>query len=487
MQAKGGIFQVATIKKQGKGYKITVSNGYDQNGRQRRVHTTWIPDSGMSARQIEKELQRQAVLFEENVKCGKATIDGNIRLDAFLPIYMANYAKLYLKAQTAASYERHMQEMLIGIGHIKLKDLRPAHIAALYRNLQETGIRKKTTAVCKIDLRAWMSDNKTNVAEFGRVHGISRGAIKKSIDKLPISLENAEKIAAGMNMPTDKVYQINHDMTPLDAGTINTYHRTLSAVLTQAVKWGYIESNPANGADLPSIAGKRAQYLDDCDARKLLQLLQDEPIKWRAAISFDLMSGLRRSELLGLRWSDVDLDAQKLFVRQTWNYVPGLGCYTDTPKNRTSERPLRISKTAVNILREYKLWQDRQQELLGDAWIDTDGRIFTQDDGRPMFPDSITKRLKKIVTENGLPNVHTHSLRHTYASLLIADHTPLVVVSHNLGHAQVSTTNNIYSHVISSAEALADQTFDRYADIVSPPAVSPPGECENKKEDQASA
>lgn len=473
---------MATIKKQGKGYKITVSNGYDQTGRQKRIHTTWVPEPGMTQRQVEKELHRQAILFEESVKCGKSTVNGNIRLDAFFPIYMKDYARLYLKAQTAASYERHMQDMLIGIGHIKLKNLRSAHIAALYRNLQETGIRKRTTAVCKMDLRAWMAENGTNLSAFGRAYGISRGALKKSVDRQTISAENAGKIAAGMHLTTEKVFEITHDMTPLDAGTINTYHRTLSAVLGQAVKWGYINSNPANGADLPSIAGKRSQYLDDCEARKLLQILQDEPIKWRAAISFDLMSGLRRSELLGLRWCDVDIKEQKLFVRQTWNYVSGLGCYTDTPKNRTSERPLRISKTAVNILLEYKLWQDRQRELLGDAWVDTDGRIFTQDDGRPMFPDSITKRIKKIVRENGLPNVHTHSLRHTYASLLIADHTPLVVVSHNLGHAQVSTTNNIYSHVISSAEALADQTFDRYADI-----LSPQSEDEKKKEGQASA
>ncbi len=473
---------MATIKKQGNGYKITVSNGYDQYGRQKRIHTTWIPEPGMTTRQIEKEVHRQAVLFEESVKYGKSTVDGNIRLDAFFKIYMQDYARLYLKSQTAANYERHMQDILTGIGHIRLKDLRPAHIAALYRNLQETGIRKRTTAVCKIDLRAWMVANETNVSAFGREYGISRGALKKSVDRQPISTDNAKKIAAGMQMPTEKVFEIVHDMTPLDAGTINTYHRALSAVLGQAVKWGYIASNPASGADLPSISGKRAQYLDDCDARKLLLLLQDEPIKWRAAISFDLMSGLRRSELLGLRWCDVDLAEQKLFVRQTWNYVPSLGCYADTPKNRTSERPLRISKTAVNILLEYKLWQDRQRELLGDAWVDKDGRIFTQDDGRPMFPDSITKRIKKIVAENGLPNVHTHSLRHTYASLLIADRIPLVVVSHNLGHAQVSTTNNIYSHVISSAEAAADQTFDRYADI-----LAPQSEDENKKEDQASA
>ena len=183
-------------------------------------------------------------------------------------------------------------------------------------------------------------------------------------------------------------------------------------------------------------------------------------------ISFDLMSGLRRGELLGLRWDDVDLDKQQIYVRQTWNYTPTKGCFADTPKNRSSERPLRISRTAVLILLEYKSWQDQQRALMGDAWMDLDNRIFTRDDGQPMFPDTITQWFHKFVQRHGLPDVHIHSLRHTYASLMIADGTPLVVVSHNLGHAQVSTTSNIYSHVIASAEAQADRVFDRYADTV---------------------
>ena len=79
---------------------------------------------------------------------------------------------------------------------------------------------------------------------------------------------------------------------------------------------------------------------------------------------------------------------------------------------------------------------------------------------------TITQWFHKFVQRHGLPDVHIHSLRHTYASLMIADGTPLVVVSHNLGHAQVSTTSNIYSHVIASAEAQADRVFDRYADTV---------------------
>ena len=110
-------------------------------------------------------------------------------------------------------------------------------------------------------------------------------------------------------------------------------------------------------------------------------------------------------------------------------------------------RPLRISRTAILLLLEYKQWQDTQRELLGDAWRDTDGRIFTTEEGKPLFPDTVTNWFTDFVKRTGLPKVTIHSLRHTYASLMIADGTPLVVVSHKLGHAQTSTTANIYAHI----------------------------------------
>lgn len=459
---------MATIKKQGRGYKISVSCGYGLDGKQIRQHMTWVPDPGMTPRQTEKELQRQAVLFEEAVKHGKSSANGNIRFDAFCKIFLADYARLYLKAKTVDGYEKHLQKIMPGIGHFKLKDIRPAHIASLYKNLQEDGMREqsKATATCKINFAAWMKENQTCMAQISKAHQISVGALRRCKEGQPISIKNATLLAAIIGKPLETVFAVHRDMTPLSPVTIHTYHRVLSAVFFRAVKWGYIPENPAARADLPSLAGRHASYLDDTDARRLLELLQDEPIKWRAVVSFDLMSGLRRGELLGLRWDDVDLDGQQLFVRQTWNYIQARGCYADTPKNRSSERPLRISRTAVCILLEYKAWQDQQRSLMGDAWMDRDGRVFTRDDGQPMFPDSITQWFHKFVQRHGLPDVHIHSLRHTYASLMIADGTPLVVVSHNLGHAQVSTTSNIYSHVIASAEAQADKVFDRYADAV---------------------
>lgn len=237
-------------------------------------------------------------------------------------------------------------------------------------------------------------------------------------------------------------------------------------MLSKAVKWGYIPYNPAANAELPKIRPKEAPHLEEAEARRLLALLHGEPIKWRAPITFDLLSGLRRGELLGLRWEDVNFNAQVITIVETLSYVPERGLYTDTPKNTTSARLLRLSRSAFLLLEEYRRWQEQQREKCGTAWRNEDGRVFTGDDGAPIHPDALTKWFRIFIQKSGLPKVTVHSLRHSYASLMIADGTPLVVVSKRLGHAQVSTTANIYAHVIASADEKASQITERFADVV---------------------
>ncbi|MEG1564829.1 MAG: tyrosine-type recombinase/integrase [Bacteroides sp.] len=443
-----------------------MSNGYDINGKQLRSHMTWSPDPGMTEKRISKELIRQATLFEENVK-GSTLRNGNIRLVEFTEIFLKNYAYPNLKLRTAFGYEQKMERVNQALGHIKLKELKPAHIASFYGNLQENGMRMGTeTATCKIDFRKWMAMHNINPATIDKSSEISSRALKTLARGGTISGKNAIIIANFMGLNPSEVFNISKDMTPLSAGTIQTYHRVLSAVLSKAVKWGYIANNPASNAELPSIAGQEAAYLDEPDARRLLELLKNEPIKWRTIIIFDLLSGIRRGELAGLRWNDIHEETQTIEISQTSNYLPGMGIFPDTPKSHTSKRSLRLSQSAFILLGEYKQWQEEREKRLGDVWKNTDNRIFTTETGTPIFPDSITRWFTNFVKRSGLPKVTLHSLRHTYASLMISDGVDIVSVAHQLGHAQPSTTANIYAHVIAAAEARAAQTFDKFNDVL---------------------
>ena len=451
---------MATIKKQGRGYKITVSNGYDIKGRHLREHMTWTPDPGMTERQIEKELNRQAVLFEEQVK-NNGTHDSNIRFAEFAEIFLRDYARPHLKIQTVYGYEEHLKKINLAIGHIKLKDLKPTHLAAFYANLRENGVRDKVLATATFDLAAWLKKKTLSMAAFSRDNDISLWAVKHTRDRQPIAKESAEKIASAIGKDVKALYKLERDMTPLSEGSIRTYHHTISTILTRAVKWRYLNMNVADLVDLPKYTAPEANYLDEDGVNELLDALEHEPIRWRTLVMFDLMGGWRRGEMAGLEWQDIDLDRGMIAIRRAYYYVPKVGTYVDTPKSEKSVRVLRLSKAGILLLTEYKAWQDQQRELLGDAWEDS-GRVFTTETGGPIFPSSITAWFRAFRKRAMLPPCHLHSLRHTCASLLIADGAPIVVVAKQLGHAQTSTTMNIYTHVIEAAEARAAETFDRF-------------------------
>lgn len=153
-----------------------------------------------------------------------------------------------------------------------------------------------------------------------------------------------------------------------------------------------------------------------------------------------------------------------MHIRRSSLYIAGKGIFADKTKNESSERCIKISSAAIEALHEQRGWQLQERLKLGDVWQNTD-RVFTRWDGRAIRPDSITGWFHKFVTKNGLPPIHIHSLRHTYATLLIAAGTNLQTVAKRLGHANTTTTSKIYSHAIKSADEAAAETLQ---DILHP-------------------
>ncbi len=456
---------MATAVKRGSSYKITASAGYDVNGKQIRKYMTWTPPTGMTPKQEAKELERQKVLFEERVNSGTSQ-DSGIRFQDFAEIWMRDFCKKQLKIKTYTEYEVRLGRINQAIGHIKLKDLKTGHLNSFYANLEEEGVRGDKKARSVVDLKPLVTHDGRTLSAFAREAGIGTNTLRIAMKGEHINRETAAAICKALGVKFSYAFKMEGEERRLAPNSVRSYHRIISSCLGKAVKWGYLPYNPATNAQLPKMKQQEAAHLEVEEARQLLELLQAEPIKYRAMITFDLLSGLRRGELLGLRWQDVNFEDQTITIVQTSSYAPGFGIYTDTPKNKTSSRPLKLSRSAFLMLLEYKEWQDQQREICGDYWQDKDGRVFTRDDGAPIFPDALTQWFGDFVKRSGLPPVHVHSLRHTYASMMIANGTPLVVVSRRLGHAQVSTTANIYAHVIASADEKAARIGDELADSI---------------------
>lgn len=193
----------------------------------------------------------------------------------------------------------------------------------------------------------------------------------------------------------------------------------------------------------------------------MLDLLETESTEYRTMIRLLLFTGLRRGELLGLEWKDIDFDKSTLQICRTSLYLPDKGIFEDETKNATSNRIIKLSQTAINDLKTYRVWQMEQRFKIGDKWTET-SRIFTTEDGKPLHPDTLSRWFSKFIKAHSdkLPPITIHSLRHTNATLQIAGGVPLTTVAKRLGHADTVTTSKIYAHAIKSADEAAAETLE---------------------------
>lgn len=391
---------MATARQRGRGYELRVCCGYDITGKKLEKYKRWYPEYGMTPKQIEKELERQKVLFEEEVRSGTIQ-NGNIRFYDFSKQWMETYAEPTLTPKTVARYGEYLKRINKAIGHIKLQDLTPLHLNAFYKNLGESGISKRRK-----------HDKNGNCIDDGR----------------------------------------------LAPKTILEHHRLISKILSTAIKWQLLDRNVAERADPPKVPPKEMYYLNEDEARNMLQLLQNEPIQYRTMIATLIFTGLRRGELCGLEWKDIDFKNRIMHVVRTSQFING-AFITKEPKTNSGRRELTLSMGVCTILQEYKAWQEEQKQKIGDQWIEND-RLFTQWNGKPIHPDTITGWFSNFVAKNHLPKVTLHSLRHTNATLMIAEGTDIRTVSNRLGHAQTSTTLNIYTHALKSRDSIAADNLD---------------------------
>lgn len=220
----------------------------------------------------------------------------------------------------------------------------------------------------------------------------------------------------------------------------------------------------ANNATLPKAEEPERDYFEPEELEAILAALEDAPLKWETITYLLIDTGCRRGEIMGLKWSSVDLEEGILTIERALLYTPSLGVYEGPTKTRKI-RAVRISSATLELLRKHKAAQEQLREKNGDRWIET-GFVFTTDNGNHMTPESITQWLAKFSDTHDLPHIHPHAFRHTAASTMIASGIDLVTTAHELGHANATTTATIYAHSIAVAQAKAAQARSGVFDLI---------------------
>ena len=374
-----------SIEKRGKNsYRLSCLAGYNLQGKPIKKTKT--------VHGTKKEAEIELAKFVADVQNGMVIEGKSLKFSEFTEIWKRDYGSKELAPSTYKRYCRMLETRLLPyFGHFYVNKIKPTDIMQFYDLLS-----KDTQLIRKKD-------------------------------------NNGSKT-----------------LKPLSGKTILEHHRLLRAMLHKAVYWQVIVSNPAERVQPPKAKKPKRKYYDYDQCKILLENLEqldEEQIKYKTAIILTVFTGVRLGELMGLEWNDIDFRNGIVSINRSSQYLADTGVFTKMPKTESSIREVAIPDFVISLLEEYKLWYEEQKSLYGELWINSN-RLFVQADGKPMHPSTISKWFVKFIEQIGLPVINFHGLRHTNATLLIAQNIDVAVVAARLGHAQITTTFNFYVHPI---------------------------------------
>ncbi|HVC40454.1 MAG TPA: site-specific integrase [Candidatus Saccharimonadales bacterium] len=232
---------------------------------------------------------------------------------------------------------------------------------------------------------------------------------------------------------------------PLAPATVRKIHNVLHRALSHAVAWQSIPLNPADAVDRPSIPASTPRVLSPDQARTLLAALDGH--RFGLPLRTALLCGLRLSELLALRWADIDWNGGRMLVLQSLDSRHDGAIRFKATKTHRSARPVSVPPQLLEALREHRADQVRFRLMAGELWHDFD-LVFANATGQPLTSGWIRKSFYRLLDDIGLPRLPLHGLRHTMATLMLAAGEHPKVVSERLGHSNPSFTLTVYGHVV---------------------------------------
>lgn len=422
---------MATIKERNGSYQITISRGYDIMGKHLRETRTFTPEPGLTPKKKQKAVEEFARKFEEEVRNGISQDGHRTTLKEFADRWIAEYATQKLQPRTLGDYTRELKEKILpALGHLKLSELRPATLNGFFVAMTKDGARRD-----------------------GKPGGYSRATIKKTQDVLSSVLRTATEWEIIEKNPMDKVRTVGE----YAADKLKFFTQEQATTFLNYVEQPY--TVPIRGHKRTDDTGKGYTVGD-------YQRTKEVPEQLRVLFNLAIYGGLRKGELLALEWSDIDFENDTVTVSKSVSVVAGQQI-TKQPKTKTSNRTVSIPHFLTQRIKAMKRERIKYRLSLGDYWQGAEW-LFIQENGRQMnyttpyaaFQDAIARYNAGKPVAAQLPAIPFHGLRHTSATLLIASKQDVRTVSARLGHAQASTTMNIYAHALQETDRKAARALE---------------------------
>ena len=320
---------------------------------------------------------------------------------------------------------------------------------------------KKEIIIVKKDIRQAMKEKKVSFKQTWQECGISNATLCTALKVgNRISKDTAKKLCNYLNINFNSYFEMKSEEVPYSRCANKSLKTMLHSILARAVQ----EINYATKEYTKSVTGtkgKKEIYDTIEDIREFVAKANEEKdIRKKVAFLIGLNLGLRGAEIAGLEWKDIDFENEIISINKNTMYVNGFGIITKTTKNNSSTRIIRLPSNLVSLLKEYKVWWDEEKAKHGDLWEKTD-RLFVQNCGKDMSNATISNWLKKFELDNNLKHVTLHGLRHTNITMQITNGVDIKTVSARVGHSDIQTTLNIYSHYTKESDKKASDLIDK--------------------------
>lgn len=372
----------------------------------------WIRDTihvspDLSARAARKQAEMALARLEADVYEGKRKPDAKATtLRAFSAIWIENHVRPNCSPVTLKNYQHFLDSRILpALGDVPLRKLTPLMITEWLTQLRSDA--RRTTLLPDDQLaRPRRADETAN-------------------------LISDEKRAR-----------------PLSGRTVQHYYDTLSTMLDYAVQWDFLAKNPMEKVTRPRAKKARVHYLTEEQAVQLLRCLHDEPnMCYRSGILLALLCGLRLGEVCELKLSDVDWENGTIDISRALKYTPEMGNFVDDPKTDASSRLIALPPGMMTVLHETRAYQAEARAMAPSVWRG-EGWIVHRWDGGQVNHDTPSKWFRKFADKHGFEGVRFHDLRHTHATILLANSIDAVAVASRMGHADASTTLRVYAHAL---------------------------------------
>lgn len=324
----------------------------------------------------------------------------------------------------------------------KTQDIVRKKLNKIINEIENNTYMEESAVIVGDWLNIWLNDYKKNIVKqktYESYETLTRVHLVPEFSKIQLKKLTVEHVQNFINK------KIEEGLSPRTIRYMNTI---LHGALKQAIRNGMISKNVSEAVVLPEKEHKERKFLSVEEQNRLMECLKKEPGGF--VLLFDLSTGLRRGELLALRWANYDEENGYITVKESLSRLKGADGKShltfNSPKTISSKRTIPLLPEMIRLLHEHRLRQDAQKKKMGVRWIEND-LIFCTDLGTPIDPGNLRRRLDKICEKAGVGGVNIHSLRHAFATRALENGIPMKVVSDILGHSSIVMTADVYSHV----------------------------------------